>query len=82
MESWSKALKQYHAENPDEKYSIPKKGTPKYEAVLKLSGIVKKVAPVGVPVATPVEVEAPKVVKPRKPRAKKVPPVEDPHADV
>ena len=42
MEAWSNALKKYHTENPLEKFSIPKKGSEKYNKVMQLSGLVIK----------------------------------------
>lgn len=36
MDTWAIALREYHLSNPGEKFSIPKRGTDKYNAISAL----------------------------------------------
>ncbi len=64
--TWAQALKEYNA---GKKWSVPRKGTPEYDAVRKIMG---SDSPASAPAA------APKEKKPRKPRAKKETPAPTP----
>jgi hypothetical protein len=70
MEAWNSALKKYHSAHPNEKFTIPKRGTAKYDAVIKMAGLepkpVKASRPKKVPMCVDVEGKTRPVEKPAK----------------